>query len=201
MSSRTCLLGVLLTLTLGLAAPGVSAEAPRPNIVVFLIDDLGWADLGCYGSTFYRTPNLDRLAAGGLRFTNGYAACPVCSPTRASIMTGEYPARLHLTDWLPGRTDRPSQRLLRPAIRQELPLEAVTLAEALKPAGYVSASIGKWHLGGPGFSPIEQGFDLNLGGTHAGSPPGGYFGFKTPSLSVRADKGEYLTDRLAEEAE
>jgi arylsulfatase A len=192
----------LLTIVLGLgavAAPTGAAEAPRPNFVVIVIDDLGWADLGCYGSTFYETPNLDRLARRGVRFSQGYAACPVCSPTRAGLMTGRSPARLRLTDWLPGRTDRPSQKLLRPAIRQQLPLEEVTIAEALKPAGYVSASIGKWHLGGAGFWPEDQGFDVNLAGTQAGSPPGGYFGFKTPTLSA-ADPQEYLTDRLTDEA-
>jgi arylsulfatase A-like enzyme len=175
------------------------AEPVKPNIVLILIDDLGWTDLGCYGSNFYETPNLDRLAKQGVRFTNGYAACPVCSPTRASLLTGRSPARLHLTDWLPGRTDRPSQKLLRPQFHQHLPLDELTLAEALKPAGYVSASIGKWHLGGDMFLPEKQGFDRNIGGTHAGSPPGGYFSFKTPTLALR-DK-EYLTDRLTEEAE
>ena len=114
-------------------------------------------------------------------------------------MTGKYPARLHLTDWLPGRTDRPSQKLLRPMIVQQLPLEEVTPAEALKPAGYTSASIGKWHLGGAPFWPEHQGFDRNVGGTATGSPPGGYFRFKTPSMQARNDS-EYLTDRLTDEA-
>jgi arylsulfatase A-like enzyme len=182
------------------ASAKAPARAARPNVVFILIDDMGWRDLGCYGSTFYRTPNIDRLAATGVRFTNGYAACPVCSPTRASILTGKYPARLHLTDWLPGRSDRPSQKLLRPQIRMHLPLEEVTLAEALKPRGYVSASIGKWHLGGPPYYPEKQGFDVNVGGTQTGSPPGGYFNFKTPTLTAR-DGQEYLTDRLTEEAE
>ena len=162
-------------------------QSPRPNIVLIVIDDFGWADLGCYGSTYHETPNLDALARRGMRFTDAYAACPVCSPSRAAIMTGKYPARLHLTDWLPGRPDRPSQKLLRPPIRQQLPLEEITLAEALEPAGYVSASIGKWHLGGPPFWPEHQGFDLNVGGTETGSPPGGYFRFKTPSLQARTD--------------
>src|SRR5262245_50998201 len=92
-----------------------SRAADRPNVVLILIDDLGRNDLGCYGSTYYRTPHIDRLAAQGMKFTDAYAACPVCSPTRASILTGKYPARLHLTDWLPGRPDRPDQRLARPA--------------------------------------------------------------------------------------
>jgi arylsulfatase A-like enzyme len=181
------------------AASAVQADAPRPNIVLIVIDDFGWADLGCYGSTYHETPNLDALARRGMRFTDAYAACPVCSPSRAALLTGKHPARLQLTDWLPGRSDRPSQKLRRPPIRQELPLEEITLAEALKPAGYASASIGKWHLGGPPFWPEHQGFDLNVGGTATGSPPGGYFGFRTPNLRAR-DDSEYLTDRLTDEA-
>jgi arylsulfatase A-like enzyme len=190
------LIGLLGSTT---AAAVGAAQTPRPNIVLIVIDDFGWADLGCYGSTCNETPNIDALARRGMRFTNGYAACPVCSPSRAAILTGKYPARLHLTDWLPGRTDRPSQKLRRPPIRQELPLEEVTLAEALQPAGYASANIGKWHLGGPLFWPEHQGFDLNIGGTETGSPPGGYFRFRTPILQAR-NADEYLTDRLTDEA-
>ena len=189
-----------LALTVFAPTAVAAADAPRkPNVIIILADDLGWADLGCYGSTYHETPNLDRLAKQGLRFTNAYAACPVCSPTRASILTGKYPARLHLTDWLPGRKDFPNQKLARPVIRQQLPLEEVTLAEALKPAGYVCASVGKWHLGGNGFLPTDQGFDKNVGGTQTGSPPGGYFKFKTPTMTAADDK-EYLTDRLTDEA-
>lgn len=179
------------------------APAPRPpNIVLILADDLGWADLGCYGSTFHETPNLDRLARSGMRFTQAYAAAPLCSPTRASLLTGKHPARLHLTTYLPGRPDMPSQKLLQARINKQLPLDETTLAEALKPAGYVSGHVGKWHLGGRGFLPQDQGFDVNLGGTAGGSPPGpgGYFRFQTPSLSA-ADEREYLTDRLTTEAE
>jgi arylsulfatase A-like enzyme len=194
---RLFLLGALLS-TIS-ASSSIAADAPRPNFVLIVLDDFGWADLGCYGSTYHETPNIDSLARRGLRFTNGYAACPVCSPSRAAIMTGRYPARLQLTDWLPGRADRPSQMLRRPPIRQQLPLEETTLAEALKPAGYSSASIGKWHMGGPPFWPEHQGFDRNIGGTQTGSPPGGYFRFKTPSLQAR-DDAEYLTDRLTDEA-
>jgi arylsulfatase A len=192
---------VFLSVLLGsaFAMPVARAEAPRPNIILIIADDLGWADLGCYGSTYHETPNLNALARRGMRFNNGYAACPVCSPSRAAILTGKYPARLHLTDWLPGRPDQPSQKLRRPPFRQQLPLEEITLAEALKPAGYVSASIGKWHLGGPAFWPEQQGFDVNIGGTETGSPPGGYFRFKSLSMQARND-GEYLTDRLTDEA-
>ncbi len=200
-ASPKCLAGLLLAATLFTGDPrGMLAAEPRqPNIIVILIDDMGWGDLGCTGSDFYEAPNIDCLAKEGLRFTNGYAACPVCSPTRAALMTGKYPARLHLTDWLPGRKDMPNQKLARPPIHQHLPLEEVTIAEMLKPAGYVSASIGKWHLGGDGFLPTDQGFDKNVGGTQTGSPPSGYFKFKTPTLSAADDK-EYLTDRLTDEA-
>ncbi|MHB8519181.1 MAG: sulfatase [Limisphaerales bacterium] len=187
---------------LALAPPTVAraAEPPKPNFVFILIDDMGWADVGCNGSTFYRTPNIDRLARQGRRFTDAYAACPVCSPTRASILTGRYPARLHLTDWLPGRPDRPDQKLLRPKIVQHLPLEEVTLAEALKPGGYVSASIGKWHLGGEGFLPPDQGFDVNIAGNASGSPSSYFPPYRKPALPDGPPE-EYLTDRLTTEAE
>src|SRR6476646_10263025 len=120
------LLGLILALFA--IAPARADSPARPNVVVILADDLGWADLGCYGSKYHKTPHLDRLAAQGLRFTDAYAAAPICSPTRAAILTGMYPARLNLTDWLPGRPDRPDQKLLRPTIRRQLPLEEVTLA-------------------------------------------------------------------------
>ncbi len=201
---------VLAALALFLAFhPAGAADARRPNVVLILADDLGWADLGCYGSTFHRTPNLDRLAAAGLRFTHGYAACPVCSPTRAALMTGKVPARLHLTDWLPGRPDRPDQKLLRPRLRQHLPLEETTLAEAFRAAGYATGHIGKWHLGGGDHRPEKRGFDVNIAGDEAGSPRsyfapfarkiGGKLRFM-PGLE-KAPEGEYLTDRLAAEAE
>ncbi|MGP0062247.1 MAG: sulfatase [Isosphaeraceae bacterium] len=189
----------LAGLTIAIGPDSMASEVTRPNVVVIVADDLGWADLGCYGSTFHETPNLNRLARTGMRFTDAYAACPVCSPSRAAIMTGKDPARLQLTDWLPGRPDRPSQRLLRPAFLPQLPLEEITIAEALKPSGYATASIGKWHLGGPAFWPEHQGFDVNVGGTETGSPPGGYFGFKTPTMTARS-ADEYLTDRLTDEA-
>ena len=143
------------------ASAAAGKVARPPNVVLILIDDLGWADLSCYGSTFHETPELDRLAAGGTRFTRAYAAAPLCSPTRAAILTGKHPARLHLTTYLPGRPDNPAQKLLHPKINQHLPSEEVTLAEALKPAGYRCGHVGKWHLGGKGFSPIDQGFDTS----------------------------------------
>jgi arylsulfatase A-like enzyme len=190
---------IALTLFL-VTAPTFAADPPKLNFIFILIDDMGWRDLGCQGSTYYQTPNIDRLAASGMRFTSAYAACPVCSPTRASIMTGRYPPRYNVTDWLPGRKDMPSQKLLRPKINLQVPLEEITVAEALKPAGYVSANIGKWHLGGPDHWPDKQGFDVNVGGATTGSPPGGYFKFgKAPNLQAKSDD-EYLTDRLTDEA-
>ena len=195
---------VLLTgLAFSVRAEEKPAPARRPpNIVFILADDLGWADLACYGSRFHETPSLDRLAQRGMRFTNAYAAAPLCSPTRASILTGRHPARLKLTTYLPGRGNMPSQKLLQGDIVKQLPLAEVTLAEALRPAGYVSGHLGKWHLGDAGFLPQDQGFAANLGGTAGGSPPGpgGYFRFQTPTLSA-ADEREYLTDRLTDEAE
>src|SRR5438093_467026 len=161
-------LAFLASLIIAVAfSPARAAEPAKLNVVLILADDLGWADLGCYGSRYHKTPHLDRLAADSVRFTDAYAACPVCSPTRASILTGKWPARLNLTDWLPGRPDRPDQKLLRPVINQQLPLEEITLAEALKAAGYATGHIGKWHLGGPGFEPPRQGFDLNIAGHQA----------------------------------
>jgi len=182
-----------------LAARAAAAPTPPPNFLFILIDDMGWRDLGCYGSSYYETPNIDRFAGQSVRFTNAYAACPVCSPTRASILTGKYPARLNLTDWIPGRAQWPSARLITPAFENQLPLAEVTLAQVLKPLGYASASIGKWHLGGPPFYPDRHGFDLNVGGTERGQPQS-YFGpFDLPNLQG-GSKDEYLTDRLTVEA-
>jgi len=206
MAGRKLPLGmVLILVVLGLAAIVRGAAPPSPNIILIVLDDFGWADLGCYGSRFHRSPNIDRLAAGGMRFTDAYAACCVCSPTRAALMTGKYPARLHLTDWLPGRADQPSQKLLRPEFRQQLPLEELTLAEALAARGYVCANLGKWHLGGEGFGPERQGFTHNVGGDAAGTPLSYFAPYRRgerfmPGLK-EAPEGEYLTDRLAREAE
>lgn len=166
-----------------------------PNIVLIVADDLGWADVSCYGPSLWQTPNLDRLAHQGMRFTDCYAASCVCSPTRAALMTGRHPARLHLTTFLPGRKDFPEQKLLQPVIRQQLPSEEITLAEILKTRGYVCGHFGKWHLGdGPDANPLAQGFDIYRGAA------GRYFQFKGPNLVARNEK-EYLTDRLTEEAE
>ena len=206
---------LLILAALLLALPGVlkAAEPTRMNIVLFLIDDLGWMDLGCQGSTFYQTPNIDRLAHRGARFTDAYAACAVCSPTRAAILTGKYPARIMLTDWLPDGRWNPKARLQTGRFIRALPLEELTLAEALREGGYRTASIGKWHLGSEPFSlPEHHGFDVNVAGNAHGAP-GNYFfpytgNWKIPTTDLRAkwnvlpdgEPGEYLTDRLTDEA-
>ena len=179
--------------------------ADTPNVVLIVIDDLGQRDLGCYGSTFYKTPNIDQMAKSGIRFTDFYAACPVCSPTRASILTGRYPQRMNITDWIPGRKDAPDQRLKQPAIRNELPLDEVTIAKLLQKNGYATAHVGKWHLGGKGFEPDKFGFDVNVAGDETGTPRSYFAPFSNklgqmPGLE-KADDGEYLTDRLTTEAE
>jgi len=187
---------------------GSHRERKQPNFVFFLVDDLGWTDLGCYGSTFYETANVDRLAAQGMRFTNAYAACPVCSPTRASIMTGKYPARLRTTDYFGAPQPDTVQNhwtrnkpLLPARYLNRLPLEEVTVAEALKEHGYATFFAGKWHLGPEGFWPEDQGFDFNKGGHDRGGPYGGkkYFSpYGNPRLSDGPD-GEHLPNRLATE--
>ncbi len=190
------------------SAAGFSeAAAKKPNFIFFLVDDLGWTDLSCFGSTYYETPNIDRLAAKGMKFTNAYAACPVCSPTRASVVTGKYPARLHLTDWITGHVD-PTAKLKVPDWTMYLDHSEVTIAEALKPAGYVSASIGKWHLGGEEYWPDKHGFDVNIAGYHAGQPPSYYHPYVRPGSKGNShiptmdagEKEQYLTDRLTDEA-
>ena len=202
--------GVAATLGLGgsvRAGAGDRANrkesSKRPNFVFFLIDDMGWADLGCYGSTFYETPNIDRLAADGMRFTNAYAACPVCSPTRGSIMTGKYPARLGITQWI-GGPQEPT------AYREYMPLEEVTIAEALKEVGYATGFVGKWHLSTRDetkqrYYPDRQGFDVNIGGDQSGAPPTYFYPYerrnrKLDTMPPGGQEGEYLTDRLTDES-
>lgn len=180
----------------------VSADESKPNFVFFLVDDLGWSDLGCFGSTFYETPNIDKLCASGMKFTNGYAACPVCSPTRASIMTGRHPVRVDITDWIPGARRSQTQGAIFRHIddRDNLALSEVTIAEALRAANYQTFFAGKWHLGDKGHWPKDQGFDFNIGGNAKGSPPGGYYApWKNPTLESSGEN-EYLTERLTKES-
>ncbi len=176
-----------------------SCSAPRQNVVFVLVDDLGWKDLGYMGSTFHETPNIDSLSEASVRFTDAYSSGSVCSPSRAAIMTGKHPARVNITDWIPG-LDPKKERLTGPIDLNELPLEEVTLAEALQAEGYLTFFAGKWHLGGQGFFPDDQGFQTNVAGHHVGQPPGGYYSpYNNPVLSD-GPEGEYLTDRLTDEA-
>lgn len=203
----------LLPVTLFILIGSLSAQtAKRPtNVVVILADDLGWADLSCYGSAFYETPNLDKLAAQGIRFTNNYASCPVCSPTRASMMTGKYPVKTGVTDWIKGRqadnNARPYEKLLARPTGYQLELPEKTIAELALQQGFKTFFAGKWHLGEEEkYWPGAQGFQINKGGWSKGSPTGkinnstgGYFTpYQNPMLPD-GPKGEYITDRLADE--
>lgn len=183
------------------------AQAAKPNIVFLLVDDLGWGDFGCYGAEFYETPHIDKLASEGMRFKSAYAACTVCSPSRAAILSGCYPARLKLTDWITGH-QRPKAKLSVPDWKMKLDHERILLPEALKDAGYATAFFGKWHLmpkGAPDFDqhyPTNHGFDLNVGGREWGQPagPGKYFSpFGMPNLDD-GKPGDFLTDRLTDAA-
>lgn len=185
------------------AEQGIGAGGEqKPNFVFLLVDDLGWADLGCFGSEFYETPNIDRLAERGMKFTQAYAACSVCSPTRASIVTGRHPVRVDITDWIPGQdaSRQKGAKFKHVEDRDELALGELTVAELLKSVDYQTYFVGKWHLGNDGFLPTDQGYDVNIGGYIKGSPPGGYYSpFKNPYLDDR-DQEEYLTERLTEES-
>ncbi len=203
--------------------PWTSSDQRPPNIILINVDDLGWRDLSCYGSSFNETPNIDQLARQGMRFSDGYAACAVCSPTRAAVMTGRYPARIGITDWIHhldrqahlaiGTGENPveyveteGRPLLCPPNPYWMELEEVTIAEMLKPAGYVTCHIGKWHLGDFWWYPDKQGFDVNIGGCEIGQPPTYFDPYyqhprrsSIPTLPPRK-QGEYLTDREADEA-
>ena len=187
-----------------LAIACATARGGSPNIVVFLVDDLGARDVGCFGSSFYETPRIDRLAKEGMRFTTAYAACPVCSPTRASMMTGRYPQRSGITDYInTGGANQPDQwkrntRLLPAPNADHLELSERTIAEELRNVGYATFFAGKWHLGGTGFLPSDQGFDINKGGMEWGSPKS-YFSPYGNRLLSDGPKGESLTLRLGEE--
>ena len=195
---------LVCTCVVALAPRSVQAEDRKPNFVFILVDDLGWTDLGCFGSSFYDTPNCDKLAKSGERFTSAYAACQVCSPTRASIVTGRYPTRTGITDYIgaaqPQNWKRKTPMLPAPYATQ-LAHDATTIAEVLKKNGYATFFAGKWHLGNEPYYPETQGFDVNKGGHERGGPYGGkkYFSpYGNPRLED-GPAGEHLPDRLATE--
>src|SRR4051812_28268740 len=175
-----------------------SCAAAKPNFVLILADDLGWTDLACYGSKLYETPNVDQLARDGVKFTQNYSACTVCSPTRAALLTGKYPARLHITDWIPGEMpDNP--KLIVPDWTKYLPLDETTMANVFQKAGYTTASLGKWHLGGEQYYPDKHGFDFFVAGTDQPNTKHYFSPYHIPTLPD-GPKGEYVTDRLTDEA-
>ena len=190
---------ILLAFSGAVYSDDAAPTPAKPNVILILADDLGWTDLGCYGSDLYQSPHLDRLAADGMRFTANYSACTVCSPTRAALLTGKYPGRLHITDWIPGMPPG-NPRLIVPDFTKHLPLEEITLAEVLRNAGYATASIGKWHLGEKEFFPEHHGFDLNIAGNDAPQPKPGYFAPYDIDTIEQGPPGEYITDRLGSEA-
>ncbi len=215
----------LLTICL---SPRLADAADKPlNFVVILVDDLGWMDLSCQGSDYYRTPNVDRLAEEGMRFTNGYAACAVCSPTRAALQTGRYPGRIGVTDWIRSMFQRgglgtpeknptdyvgsPNRKLLCPPNPYWMEHDEITIAEVLRKNGYATGYIGKWHLGDEAWYPTGQGYDENRGGCDYGQPPSYFDPFNQPKhkhAMIRAGipflpgrkEGEFLTHREADEA-
>ncbi len=219
----------LLPILCAIAALSSFARATNhPNVIVILVDDMGWMDLSCQGSDYYRTPSIDRLATEGMRFTNGYAACAVCSPTRAALQTGRYPHRIGVTDWIRSRFQRgrigtpaknpteyvggKNRKFLCPPNPYWMEHEEISIAEVLKGQGYQSGYIGKWHLGDPAWFPPGQGYDENKGGCDYGQPPSYFDPYNQPkgrhetlrqgihNLPGRK-KGEYLTHREADEAE
>ena len=204
---------VVTFLTL-IAVPLAERSRAAPlNVVLILVDDMGWTGLGCYGSDLHETPHIDTLAGGAVRFTSAYAAAPVCTPTRASIMTGKAPARLHMTVWYEASGAPPAsmrRKLVPPVTTRNLPLSEITLAEMLRETGYVTAHIGKWHLGDAAHYPENQGFDVNIGGTFWGCPATFFYPYRglfgqarelryIPDLPF-GKPDEYLTDRLTDEA-
>ncbi len=211
--ARAALVEIVGLLFVGAGSLHAEAGAPaKPlNFVILLVDDLGWADLGCYGADLHETPNIDRFSRESLKFTQAYAAAPVCSPTRASIMTGKYPARLHMTVWYESSDNPPrGRRLVPPITVGNMPHSEVTIAEVLHEAGYRTAHVGKWHLGDAGHYPQTQGFDVNIGGTFWGAPTTFFYPYSgtgtfgkefryVPHLEF-GKPGEYLTDRLTDEA-
>ncbi len=197
---------ITASLLAGAACAATAAQAKkapkkdaRPNIIFFLVDDMGWMDLSCQGSELYQTPNIDRLAQEGVLFTQGYSTCHVSSPARASIMTGRYPASINMTDWLPGRKNFPFQMLETVVVNQFIPESEPTLAEALRAGGYKTAIVGKWHLGDGEHRPESRGFDMHIPqGYETGWPQTYYAPFKMNGYD--GNPGEYLTDRLTTDA-
>jgi len=208
MKNNFLLTVVLVLLAMGLAQTSCNsrkAEAEKPNFLFILVDDLGYHDLSCMGSEYYETPNIDRISSEGMTFTDGYATCQVCSPSRASIMTGKFPARHGITDWIGAASGEEWRKrgrynkLLPPEYEHNLAHSDITLAEAMKEGGYKTFFAGKWHLGSEGSWPTDHGFDINKGGWDVGSPRGGYFApFINPNLENKED-GENLSMRLAKE--
>ena len=198
-------------LLLASCAGGPEEASRPPNFIVLLIDDWGWTDAGCQGSDLYRTPNIDRLAQDGMRFTHGYSACTVCSPTRAALMTGKYPARTHVTDFIRGHPF-PHEKLRSPDWTMKIEQRHTTLAEALGGAGYRTALVGKWHLEPRGdadegdYIPTKHGFEINVGGNGWGAPPTYYHPYTKGTersigpMPAGGQEGDYLTDRLTDEA-
>ena len=178
-------------------------KQPHPNVIFIYADDLGYTDLSCTGSRFYETPHIDKLAREGVCFTQSYAACPVSSPSRAALLTGKYPARINLTDYIPGdRAYGPhkNQRLASLPFNLHLSKDEITMAEAFRQNGYSTFMAGKWHLAESAeYYPEQNGFDINIGGNNTGHPSKGYFSpYGNPQLKD-GPEGEYLTDRLTDE--
>lgn len=218
-SGLNCLLALLISqgvFSVRASGEDSTAAGKAPNVVLIMADDLGWKDLHCYGNSKLDTPNIDRLAEQGLLFTDAYSAAPVCTPTRAALMTGESPARLNITNHAGGHPpnfQKPDTNLITPIWLRHLPLERVTLAEQLRAAGYATGFVGKWHLSHsrqsipdannklpsePELRPEHQGFDRNIGGCHFGGPPAYFSPYRIPNLKGKTD-GEYLPDRCADE--
>lgn len=173
----------------------------KPNIIFILLDDMGWRDLGCTGSTFYETPNIDALAREGMIFSNAYASCPVCSPSRASFLSGQYPAKIGVTDWIDMGNSHPiREKLVDAPYLKHLPKDTKTIASALQEQGYATWHVGKWHLGGEEYYPQAFGFEKNIGGCSWGHPKKGYFSPYGIQTLEEGPEGEYLTDRITDEA-
>ncbi len=205
----------MVFLALGMISPHATAaeHTTNPNFIILFVDDWGWRDAACYGSDLYETPNIDKLAATGVRFTNGYSACTVCSPTRNALMTGMYPGRTNCTDFIAGHV-RPKAKLRVPDWNMKLDHGHTTIAEALKKHGYATAHVGKWHLMPRGqkdmndYLPTRHGFDINVGGNEWGLPGSYHYPYKRKNRYARAvtnlppggKPGDYLTDFLTDHA-